>query len=101
MKNIFDSVEKSLEAMYAKADKAKKALGKRFPKLLTGFSEEKYPRLAKLKEDLNCVIYFTVFRLILTIIVLPAILVILPAVGLYNFVKSKVKALKSKKEATA
>lgn len=99
MKNIFDNVEKALEEVYSKADRAKNWVKSKLPESMKGFSSEKYPRLSKLKEDLACVIYFTCFRVILTVVVLPVICVALPIIGLYKLVKSKFKSRKEKKEA--
>lgn len=99
MKNIFDNVEKALEKVYGKADEAKDWVKSKLPESMKGFSDEKYPRLAKLKEDLSCVIYFTCFRVILTVVVLPVICIALPAVGLYKFIKSKLKSKEKKAKA--
>lgn len=99
MKNIFDNVEKALDKVYTKADKAKNWVASKLPQSMKAFDAEKHPRLAKLKEDLGCVIYFTCFRVVLTVVVLPVICIVLPVVGLYKLVKLKLKSSKEKKKA--
>lgn len=99
MKNIFDRVEKALDKVYTKADKAKNWVASKLPQSMKAFDAEKHPRLAKLKEDLGCVIYFTCFRVILTVVVLPVICIVLPVVGLYKLVKSKLKPKEKKAKA--
>ena len=99
MKSIFDHVEKALDRVYIKADKAKSWAVSKLPQSMKAFDAEQHPRLAKLKDDLGCVIYFTFFRLILTVVVLPVVCVVLPIVGLYKLAKSKFKSRKEKKKA--
>ena len=99
MKSLFDNVEKALDKVYTKVDGAKSWIGSHMPEFMKGFDAEKHPRLAKLKDDLGCVIYFTFFRLILTVVVLPVICVVLPIVGLYKLVKAKIKSRKDKATA--
>ena len=99
MKTIFDHVEKALDKIYLKADKAKSWAASKLPQSMKSFDAEKHPRLAKLKDDLGCVIYFTFFRLILTMVVLPVVCVVLPIVGIYKLAKSKFKTRKEKKKA--
>lgn len=94
MKQLFDLIEASLEDLYTKTDRIKAWAGSKLPSL-KGFNKDTHPRIYGLWDDLCCVIYFTLFRLILTVVVLPVVLVVLPVLCLFKLLKNK---LKSKKE---
>lgn len=98
MKKFFDAIEYALEKAYTKSDSFKAWVSSKMP-TLQKLNRQTHPRIFGVWDDFKCVIYFTLFRLILTVIVLPVICIILPVVGIYKLIKSKINSRKEKKTA--
>lgn len=88
---VLDTTEEVLgELSSAWSDLKSWALSK-MPESFSNF-EEKYPHIHSLWDDLMCVLYFTVFRFLAFTVVLPALLITVPVVYAYKWVRNKFKS---------